>query len=112
MKMNKLIAAIFFLGLGQIAFSQISIDGTNQTQTIDCKGDRVEVAGSGHDITLKGNCGKVVLQGVNNTVKVDGLLSVELAGSGNKLYYSKALSKNGKLPQSILGVDNKIIKRK
>jgi len=34
-----------------------------------------------------------------------------VAGEGNTLYYRKALSINGKLPQIIEGTNNKIIKR-
>ncbi len=49
--------------------------------------------------------------GTNNTISVNGLTSAELAGEGNTLYYRKALSKNGKLPQIIEGNNNTIIKK-
>ncbi|MGV0923995.1 DUF3060 domain-containing protein [Empedobacter tilapiae] len=111
MKMNKLLCTSLLLFLGYFSFAQIEIDGNNQRQTLDCKGQKVEVGGSGHVINLKGDCGKIEIMGTNNTVTVNGLISAELAGEGNILYYRKAISKNGKLPQTIEGNNNKIIKK-
>lgn len=109
--MNKLFVAGILVFLGHFSFAQIEIDGNNQKQTLDCKGQKVEVGGSGHVIKLQGDCTKVEIMGTNNTITVNGLTSAEVAGEGNTLYYRKALSINGKLPQIIEGTNNKIIKR-
>ena len=111
MKINKLLYLTVFLFLGHLSYAQIEIDGNNQKQTLDCEGQKVEVGGRGHVIHLKGDCSKVEIMGTNNTVTVNGLTSAELAGEGNTLYYRKALSKNCKLPQTIAGNNNKIIKK-
>ena len=111
MKMNKLLCAVTMLFISHLSFAQIEIDGNNKKLTLDCKGQKVEVGGSGHVINLKGDCTKVEIMGTNNTIAVNGLTSAELAGEGNTLYYRKALSKNGKLPQIIEGNNNTIIKK-
>lgn len=111
MKMNKLFVTAILLFIGHLSFAEIEIDGNNQRQTLDCKGQKVEVGGSGHIIKLKGDCTKVEIMGTNNTITVNGLTSAKVAGEGNRLYYKKALSKNGKLPQIIEGTNNKIIKQ-
>ncbi|WP_282628035.1 DUF3060 domain-containing protein [Empedobacter sedimenti] len=110
--MKKIVASFVFLGLAQISFAQIEVDGNNKKQTIDCRGQNVEVGGNDNNVTLKGNCGKIELMGSNNIVTVNGLTYADLGGNNNKLYYSKALTKNGKLPQEIAGNANRIIKVK
>ncbi len=112
MKMNNLIVAFFLIGFSQTSFAQIEVDGNNKRQTLDCKGQNVEVGGNDNIVTLKGNCGKIELMGSNNIVTVDGLTAADLGGNDNRLFYYKAVTKSGKLPQTIEGNRNKIILKK
>ena len=84
--MNKLLCAVTMLFISHLSFAQIEIDGNNKKLTLDCKGQKVEVGGSGHVINLKGDCTKVEIMGTNNTIAVNNKntsINDILDGNGN-----------------------------
>ena len=64
----------------------LSISGNYSTQTADCSGRDVLIAGSSNKIVFKGTCGTVTLTGGYNTVAVEAADTLQGMGGGNEAY--------------------------
>ncbi|MCC7387108.1 MAG: DUF3060 domain-containing protein [Deltaproteobacteria bacterium] len=92
------------------AAKKIDISGVNKKLTLACEaGAKVSVAGTGHTITLTGDCDDLDLSGTNNTVVIDAAAKINVSGVGNKVTWTRGLS--GKDPKiSTSGVNNKVMR--
>ncbi len=61
----------------------IVVEGNEQTRTVDCHDNDVELRGSGNRVTLRGKCRRVAVKGDRNTVTVDATLAIDNAGNNN-----------------------------
>lgn len=75
----------------------ISDEGVNST--IECNERDVEFDAetTANNITLTGECKKLLVDGVSNTVTVDKVGEIEVVGTSNKVYYGEGL--DGKKPK-------------
>jgi hypothetical protein len=76
-------------------------------ETIDCKGESVEVNGAANDLTLLGDCPHVEVYGAGNTVRIEQARKIEVAGFANKVVWERG--PNGGLPSiENAGVSNSV----
>jgi hypothetical protein len=71
--------------------AQQSVTASGQRRTIDCKGQRVQVGGNTNDVTLRGECPRVDVTGVGNTVAIDVAGSIDVTGTSNRVTWQRAL---------------------
>ncbi|WP_405731248.1 DUF3060 domain-containing protein [Streptomyces sp. NBC_01537] len=64
----------------------LSISGSYSTQTADCSGRDVVIAGSSNKIVFKGTCGTITLTGGYNTIAVESVDTLQVMGGGNEAY--------------------------
>ena len=63
----------------------ISVNGDDQTTTIDCKGGAVNISGDDNTITLKNECSRLTIAGDDNTVKAETVAQVQVLGDDNTI---------------------------
>jgi hypothetical protein len=89
----------------------VSVLTDNGTHTIECRGRRVLVAGSGNRLTLDGPCPEVQISGDRNTVDIDVAGRINVPGTGNTVSWFRA--SNGQEPRtSVTGNRNRITQRR
>jgi hypothetical protein len=69
----------------------IEVNSAGASRTIDCRGQRVVVNGTGNNVMLLGECPSVEINGMNQKVKIEIAGSIEVNGMGNKVIWSEAL---------------------
>ena len=75
----------------------ISVSGFNQKKTVTCnKFNPVNVNGGSSQVTVKGPCRQMVVNGDGNTITIDAALSIVLNGDRNTVQYARYV--NGKRP--------------
>ena len=89
---------------------QLSVNKGDNKTTLDCsKYNRVQINDDARDVTIKGICKRLMINGDRNQVAAAALSEVALNGSGNTVQYSKYV--NGKKPViTDNGKDNTISK--
>jgi len=76
---------------------RISVSGYEKRQTVTCaKFNPVAVNGERNEVIIKGPCRQMMINGDNNTVKMDASLEIILNGEHNKVEYERFA--NGKRP--------------
>ena len=80
----------------------ISVDGDDQTTTIDCKGGAVNISGDDNTITLKNECSRLTVAGDDNTISAETVAQVVVSGDDNTIVVQTV----GKINTS--GDDNKV----
>jgi hypothetical protein len=120
----KLLAILAISLTTGVAFADVSIMENKKTVTIDCAKDKaVNLIGNNITVNLTGTCTKVTATGnhgtVNgsttgafvlgnhNTLNLDGVDTISIAGNYNTITYKKPLAKK-KTTVSNNGKDNKV----
>jgi hypothetical protein len=66
------------------------LEGAGARRTHVCApGQNVEVKGSGHVVTLLGECGAVTVTGTSSQVELDSAASIAVNGVGNKVTWRR-----------------------
>ncbi len=75
------------------------LSGTSEGGTFPCGGREVEIGSeaTANSYTLTGECKKLTVDGVSNTVNVEKVGEISVAGTSNKVVYGEGL--NGKNPK-------------
>lgn len=75
------------------------LSGTSDSSKIPCGGREVEVdeTATANDYTLTGECKKITVDGVSNTVTAEKVGEIIVKGSSNKVVYTEGL--DGKKPK-------------
>ena len=75
----------------------LTVNNSTQNKTVTCKKfDQVMVNCSGGEVTIKGTCRQIMVNGSSNQIKADAAMEFVFNGSGNSLKYSRFI--NGKRP--------------
>jgi hypothetical protein len=93
--------------------SKLEINGVNRKDTLRCAStSKVEINGTGHDLTLVGECDEVEVNGSSNRVKVEAAKSIEVNGTSNTVTWKRGVgsAKQPKVERS--GIGNKVSKEK
>jgi hypothetical protein len=89
---------------------KISIDGYDQKVAKDCtKFNRLIVSGDGNQVTVKGACRQIMINGDRNEVTADAVGESVFNGTGNVVRYSRYA--NGKQPTVIDNQPGNIIEK-
>ena len=75
------------------------LSGTSEGGNFPCGGREVEIVpeATANSYTLTGECKKLTVDGVSNTVKVEKVGEISVTGTSNKVIYGEGL--NGKNPK-------------
>lgn len=103
---------VLLLARPALAADAYVVDGSGATLTHACTaGQAVNLTGSTNQLTLTGDCGVLTISGSNNQVTADGLSKLTITGSTNSVTYSRNLSSKKKLPSTITGIGNSVVKK-
>lgn len=80
-------------GLGEL----IDVQANDPKKSAECKNfERVDIYGSNREITVKGVCRQIKVNGDNNKITADAVMAIVFAGENNKMSYTRYV--NGKRP--------------
>lgn len=84
-------------GLGQMPEDQINEspivnEQSNDFASYSLTGQKLTIAGDNNTITVRGETPAVVITGSGNTVKIEAVDKIEIAGSNNTVTWSAAVS--------------------
>jgi hypothetical protein len=65
------------------------------TRTIDCRNRDVDLRGDGNTLTLRGDCGKLLVTGNNNVIEIDSVQAIDTPGNENRITWAKGPSRSG-----------------
>jgi len=85
------------------AARDVTIDKNEQTTTIECKSDAVNIKGERNKLTLTGDCTKVTVGGHDNVITASSVKELDVPGHDNSITLDLA----GKITAS--GDDNNIV---
>ena len=85
-----------------------TVNGVEQTLTIDCEGRPAAVSGSDNRITFVGDCPSLTLNGVDNQVTISLRAGAPLKVSGVDNIVTWRVNGKGRPKVSIQGVDNQV----
>jgi hypothetical protein len=80
------------------AGDNLTISGINETQTITCNANAVNVSGISNKVVIKGLCKSLHVSGVQNVITIDAVGSIEVSGFSNQITYhggSPSIDKSG-----------------
>lgn len=94
------------IGTVEIGPEVIEVAGLGHKRTIPCEGRRVDVGGSGHDLTFTGVCSGLELAGTDNKVVITLAPNavLDVAGTGQVVRWRSS----GQPRQSLSGVNNSV----
>ncbi|MDM1292910.1 DUF3060 domain-containing protein [Sphingobacterium sp. N143] len=108
----------------------ISIEGKGNTRTIEAKGgETIQIEGMDNKVVIRGNVGKIVIEGKGNTVTgadvstvtIDGannminlraVETIQIEGIKNHVHYRSSKNKSGQASVTTEGADNMVMKMK
>ena len=93
--------------------AKLTLTGMSESATFPCGGREVEIVkdATANNYTLTGECKKLTVDGVSNTVNVEKAGEISVKGVSNKVTYGEGL--NGKKPKiSKTGVSTSVDARK
>jgi hypothetical protein len=101
-------SATLSAGTVETSGSMIEINGVGRKDTIRCgPKSHVDINGTGHDLTLIGECEYVEVNGTSNTVKVEAAATIEVNGTGNTVTWKRGVgAAKPKVDRS--GLNNKV----
>lgn len=76
----------------------LTISGINETQTISCNANAVNVSGVSNKVVIKGVCKSLHVSGVQNVITIDAVGIIEVSGFSNQITYhggSPSIDKSG-----------------
>ena len=77
----------------------IVINGHDLRKTVNCNGNNVVVDANDSDLTLRGECKEVKVNGSTNTITIDLVASIVLESADNTVRWKKAA--NGNKPKIV-----------
>ena len=80
------------------AGDNLTISGINETQTITCNANAVNVSGISNKVVIKGLCKSLHVSGVQNVITIDAVGTIEVSGFSNQITYhggSPSIDKSG-----------------
>jgi hypothetical protein len=69
------------------AGDNLTISGINESQTITCNANAVNVSGISNKVVIKGVCNSLHVSGVQNVITIDAVGSIEVSGFSNQVTY-------------------------
>jgi hypothetical protein len=69
------------------AGDNLTISGINESQTITCNANAVNVSGISNKVVIKGICASLHVSGVQNVITIDAVGSIEVSGFSNQVTY-------------------------
>lgn len=108
----------------------ISIEGVGNTRTIEAKGgETIQIEGADNKVVIRGNVGKLIIEGkgnvvtgndvssvtiegADNMVNIGSLESVQIEGVKNHVHYKSTKNKSGQAQVSTEGAENMVKKMK
>jgi hypothetical protein len=89
--------------------NMLNIILSNQRTTQDCgDGKNVDINGYQNDITLTGSCGKVILNGWGNTIRIEEVAAIEIGGHTNTLTWERGRNARRPAVQIDSGMNNSV----
>jgi hypothetical protein len=89
--------------------NMLNIILSNQRTTQDCgDGKNVDINGYQNDITLTGSCGKVILNGWGNTIRIEEVAAIEIGGHTNTITWEHGRNARRPAVQIDSGMDNSV----
>ena len=110
------IAAIIVLtssaGMLIAATNGASLNGVEQTTTLNCNGGPATVSGVDNTVTINGNCSSLRVGGTDNIVRINisSQANIVISGVDNRIYWTGA--KGTKPRVKISGIDNSVVRAK
>jgi hypothetical protein len=80
------------------AGDNLTISGINETQTVTCNANAVNVSGISNKVVIKGLCKSLHVSGVQNVITIDAVGIIEVSGFSNRITYhggSPSIDKSG-----------------
>ena len=80
------------------AGDNLTVSGINETQTITCNANAVNVSGISNKVVIKGLCKSLHVSGVQNVITIDAVGAIEVSGFSNQITYhggSPSIDKSG-----------------
>jgi hypothetical protein len=80
------------------AGDNLTISGINETQTVTCNSNAVNVSGISNKVVIKGLCKSLHVSGVQNVITIDAVGIIEVSGFSNQITYhggSPSIDKSG-----------------
>jgi hypothetical protein len=77
--------------LPRVANAMIERSGSGKVETIECRGQSVELEGTSNSFTLLGECPSVEVSGTGNVVKIEQVGRIEVTGVSNKVIWTRSL---------------------
>jgi hypothetical protein len=80
------------------AGDNLTISGINETQTVTCNSNAVNVSGISNKVVIKGLCKSLHVSGVQNVITIDAVGIIEVSGFSNQITYhggSPRIDKSG-----------------
>jgi hypothetical protein len=111
-KIIPILALTSAAGLVIAATNSATLDGVEQTTTLNCNGGPASVSGVDNNVTITGNCSGLRVEGTDNTVRIDiaSRANIVVSGVDNRVYWAGA--KGTKPRVKISGVDNTVLRAK
>ena len=98
------LCALVAIGTGT-ASAQVAVSQSSLKKTFDCGGQEASITGSQNEITLTGECPTLTIKGSQNTVTVEGVGTIRVVGTMNKVTWQRStIAKGPKIIKS--GLDN------
>ncbi len=109
-KLASIIALTSAAGVLIAATNGASVNGVEQTTTLDCKSGPASVSGVDNKITIIGNCSSLFVEGTDNEIRINlsSSATVSVKGTDNRIYWTA--SKGSKPRVKISGVDNAVLR--
>jgi Protein of unknown function (DUF3060) len=89
-----------------------SVNGVEQTTTINCKGGPASVSGVDNKVTFIGDCNSLFVDGTDNEVRINlsASANVTVKGVDNRIYWTAPKGTKPRVKTS--GVDNVVLRVK
>jgi hypothetical protein len=94
------------------ATNDASLNGVEQTTTLNCEGGPASVSGVDNVVKITGNCQSLVVDGTDNEVRISlsASANITVKGVDNRIYWTAP--KGSKPRVKISGVDNVVLRAK
>jgi Protein of unknown function (DUF3060) len=111
-KFALILALTSTAGLLIAATNDASLNGVEQTTTLNCEGGPASVSGVDNVVKITGNCQSLVVDGTDNEVRISlsASANINVKGVDNRIYWTAP--KGTKPRVKISGVDNVVLRAK
>lgn len=112
LKLASILALTGAGGLLMAATGGASVDGVEQTLTLDCKGGPASVSGVDNRVTFIGNCTSLRVDGTDNEIRINlsPSATITVKGVDNRIYWRAPRASKPRV--KISGVDNVVTRVK